>query len=721
MGYTAAEFRRRTLKDLTHPDYLGQQMKLHQELMEGKRESYQFQTKNIHKHGHDVYLSVHVTPLRDQEGKISRLIIMAENITDRLKFEKELRDSNAYLKSIYEGSDIGVFVVDVVGDGEYRYIGISPVHEKLMQLKNEDVAGKSPDDLKFHLGEEIPDYIKNVYNKCVRNKIAIESEFFGIIEGKGDWWLNRVTPLINDEGNVYRLIGTGIIITERKIAEKALQASELKFRNYVNHAPDGIVVMNRIGNIVEINDAAVTITGYTRSDLLKMNIMDFHAEDERKEFQNLFHELLVTGKMNGEVTFRRKNGGLGMAIISAVRLSDDSFLSFISDITEMKRLQNLEARAEKLELAGTIAGQIAHDFNNLLGPIMGYPELIHEELPKDHPAHAYLEIIESAAHKIANINQDLLTMSRRGHYSQEVLDLNLLVKQAAAEMEASYDKVTVETELYDGLMYIKGGSAQINRMLGNLLNNACDAMEGAGKIYLKTENYYADVARVGYSRLPKGEYVKLTVRDSGCGIPNEILQKIFDPFFTTKSADRRRGSGLGLSVVDAVVKDHDGYIDIESMINEGTSFTIYLPITRENIKDDSHEELIGGTESMLIVDDDEIQRKVCGKLLQNLGYQVSAVASGEEAVEFLKNNPQDLVILDMIMPGGLDGAQTFQRLREINPKQRTIIISGFSESEKVRRAQRLGAGAFAGKPLTKRKLAAVVRNELDDSRGLMKD
>ncbi len=273
--------------------------------------------------------------------------------------------------------------------------------------------------------------------------------------------------------------------------------------------------------------------------------------------------------------------------------------------------------------------------------------------------------------------------------------------------------MTVKMKLCKDLMKIKGGPAQIHRLLTNLLVNAQDAMGGIGQVTVRTENYYADDTSLAFGRVPKGEYVKLTVTDNGCGIPDDIIQKIFDPFFSTKTTDKQRGSGLGLSVVDAVIKDHGGYLDLSSKVGHGTSFYLYFPITRDDTGEDEAADLVGGTEKILVVDDDDIQREVSTKLLTSLGYQADFVESGERAVAFLRENSQDLVRLDRVMPNGIDGTETYRRILEVSKGQKAIILSGFSESDRVLEAQKLGAGAFVKKPITKTAIAAAVRTELD--------
>lgn len=507
-------------------------------------------------------------------------------------------------------------------------------------------------------------------------------------------------------------------ITERKQAEENLRESEKKFKRITERIYDVIVAANLEGDITYVSPSVIRVFGHSPEELVGKNIIEFVPKAEISHVLETFKFNTAGEEVEGHHSeFLMKDGSFARIELNAVPIIEDGKIvgaqAIIRNVTETKRLQELESRAERLETAGTIAGQVAHDFNNLLAPIMAYPEFIHDELPHDNQAHAFLDAIESAAKKIADINQDLLTMGRRGHYSLEVINLNRIVLQAVLGMESRSDTVIYNTDLCEDLMSIKGGDAQIHRMLLNLLVNAQDAMEDMGQITIKTENYYADDTSVAFGRVPRGEYVKLTVSDNGCGIPDDIIEKILDPFFTTKTADRKRGSGLGLSVVDAVVKDHNGYLDLRSKVGHGTSFYLYFPVTREDSGIDESEHLAGGTEKVLVVDDDETQREVVLKLLKKLGYRVSSVESGERAIEFLVENPQDLVVLDMIMPGGIDGTETYRQILDINPHQKAIILSGLSESDRVLEAQMLGAGAFVRKPVTKSVIAAAVRTELD--------
>lgn len=504
--------------------------------------------------------------------------------------------------------------------------------------------------------------------------------------------------------------------------EEELIESEGKYRALFEKSADAILIIEG-DQFVDCNSATVEMLGYKN----KQELLDTHPSELSPETQpdgqssfGKANEMISIAFSKGSHRFEwdhvRYNGQVFPVevLLTAVPSRGKNSLHVVwRDITERKRLEELESRAARLDTAGTIAGQVAHDFNNLLGPLVAYPDFIRKELPRNHPVLKYVDNIEESAIKIAEINQQLLSLGRRGHYNQEALNLNTVVVQALREIAPLADNITCEADLDEKLLNILGGGSQIHRAVTNLLCNAVDALQNSGQITVKTENYYADEVSGVYGRVPRGEYVKLTISDTGCGIPDEIVQKILDPFFTTKTSDKMRGSGLGLSVVDAVVKDHSGYLDLETKSGEGTSFYLYFPITRRSQDDKRSGAIIGGDEKILVIDDDEMQRIVSTDLLNALGYEVCAVESGEVAIEFLKENPQDLLILDMVMPPGIDGAETYRRILKIRPGQKAILASGFSETDRVREAQALGSGKFVKKPLTKSSLATSVREELD--------
>jgi two-component system, cell cycle sensor histidine kinase and response regulator CckA len=515
------------------------------------------------------------------------------------------------------------------------------------------------------------------------------------------------------------ILAAFIDVTKIKKAEEEIINSKLRYQELFESLLEGVALLDQNGDILFCNPAFMNIHEAASMDaLIGKNISDFLFDAQSTAVHNT-RGLWEKG-LNSQTEFEivtLKGNKKSILASGTPRIGNDSNLLgvivAIIDITEFKRLQEFASHAQRLEAAGRIAGQVAHDFNNLLAPMVAYPDLIKSAIPDDAFVLSMVNDIEIAAKAMADINQQLLTLSRRGHYNLEILNLNEVIKLAINHANYDYDKIEIETDLNAELMNIKGGHAQILRIISNLISNALDSIRDKGRLFIKTENYYLD-KRAGINGLiPGGEYCKITIGDTGCGIPENVLPKIFDAFFTTKVADKKRGSGLGLSVVHAVMEDHRGYIDLESKIGKGTTFYLYFPITRETTETAEPNEVAGGSESILIIDDDNMQRNVNSNLLKRYGYAVEVIESGEKAIEILAKRKFDLLIIDMIMPGGIDGTETYRKSLQLNPFQKALIISGFAETDRVKEAMSLGAGAFLRKPLSTKILATAIRKELD--------
>jgi PAS domain S-box-containing protein len=583
--------------------------------------------------------------------------------------------------------------------------------QKRRKVYNIPVVSDIPEDFRADREEFKASGIKSILSvPMLFQKETIGFLGFDSVRKERNWSRDTISLL--------KIVGEMIAgAIARKKAVEALGSSEERYRQLVEHATEGIVVAQ--GRSTKFaNPRVEEITSYSREELLSKPFLEFiHPDDRQLVIDN--QQKRLKGELTPktyEIRMINKYGETRWLRIGGVIINWEgkpASLNFVVDITENKRLKELESRAQRLEAAGQIAGQVAHDLNNLLAPLIAYPEFIREDLPKGHSVLPYLNDMEKMAQQIADINQQLLTLGRRGHYNLEPMNLNNLIRETLSDQKPFPKTLVIETDLDNELLNIKAGQAQIHRMLSNIIHNARDATQDIGHIVIKSENFYADNVSVAFGNVPQGEYVKLTISDTGHGISEDITQKIFDPFFTTKTADKKRGSGLGLSVVDAVVKDHKGYIDLESKIGSGTIFYFYFPVTREGIDDSESEPITGGSEKVLVVDDDEMQRVVTLKILNSLGYTASAVESGEKAIDLLSREPQDLLVLDMIMPPGIDGAETFEKALKVNPSQKALIVSGYAETDRVQKALQLGAGAFIRKPLTRGKLAWAVRRELN--------
>jgi signal transduction histidine kinase/ActR/RegA family two-component response regulator len=390
------------------------------------------------------------------------------------------------------------------------------------------------------------------------------------------------------------------------------------------------------------------------------------------------------------------------------------------EIEERKEIQDQLARAQRMEAIGTLAAGVAHDLNNILSGVVSYPELLLMRLPPDHEMSGPLTTIRTSGQKAAAIVQDLLTLARRGAMVMEVVDPakvvdDYLISPECVKMLDRHPLVRIARDFAGDLLRVKGSPVHLSKTVMNLVTNAAEAMTAGGVITIHLHNSYLDRPVRGYNSVAEGYYVTLTVSDTGHGISTEDLRFIFEPFYTRKKMGIS-GTGLGMAVVWGAVQDHKGYIEVKSAVGEGTTFIIHFPAT---MQPDAPEEALdlqkyrGNGEMILVVDDVMEQRIIATDILRELGYLAEAVASGEEAVEYLKNRRVDLLVLDMIMDPGIDGIETFRQALQINPHQRALIASGYSEYNRVEQAVKMGVIVYLRKPYTIGGLARVVREELD--------
>jgi CheY-like chemotaxis protein len=372
-----------------------------------------------------------------------------------------------------------------------------------------------------------------------------------------------------------------------------------------------------------------------------------------------------------------------------------------------------------MESLALLAGGVAHDLNNVLSGIVSIPELILMGLPEDSKLRKPIETMQESGHRAAAIVQDLLTVARGAAITREPVNLNDIVSDYLQspefkKIEQFHPIVTVKTNLDIDLLNVSGSHVHIRKVVMNLIPNALEAIEGSGNVTISTMNRYVDRPIRRYDDVTIGEYAILSVSDDGSGISSDDLERIFEPFYTKKVMGRS-GTGLGLTVVWNIMQNHEGYIDVITDEN-GTTFELYFPITRDEVADKALSVPIkdykGDGETILVVDDVESQREISCKMLDSLGYKTKAVSSGEEAVEYLKGNTVDLILLDMIMDPGINGRETYERIIKIHPNQKAIIVSGFAETEDVRAAQKLGAGKYIKKPVTLEKIGLAVKEEL---------
>jgi PAS domain S-box-containing protein len=511
-------------------------------------------------------------------------------------------------------------------------------------------------------------------------------------------------------------------------------SGEDKYRVITEFANDGIVVLQD-DRIVFWNPAATRLAGRNIENDRLEDLVGLLSPEDRPGFHEHYRNLLDTENFPGSLITRFLNED-GEERVVEVRASliryrnKPAVLGILRDVTEkireeeaLKESNEKIIRLKKMESIGLLAGGVAHDLNNVLSGIINYPELILMNLPMDSPLRKPIESIQKSGLKAVAIVQDLLTMARGVAIEKQAIDLNDVIREYLFSPE--YQKLlhfhpllTVRKELAANLLRIRGSAVHVGKVVMNLISNASEAIEKEGRVLVTTRNQYVECATDGCEEVKSGEYVVLSVSDTGPGISPDDQKRIFEPFFSKKVMGRS-GTGLGLTLVWNTMQDHGGYIDIISG-DHGTTFELYFPVTREMPSKEaariSLEELRGNGEKILVVDDMESQRDISCRMLERLNYRAESVDGGEAALDYLRTRKADLLLLDMVMEPGISGLETYRRALEMEPGQKAVIVSGFSKTDQVIEMQNLGAGRYLKKPVLLEELGAAVKGALGDDR-----
>jgi len=415
--------------------------------------------------------------------------------------------------------------------------------------------------------------------------------------------------------------------------------------------------------------------------------------------------------------FKAKDGSIINSVMFArhIQLKGKIFIiTAFLDMTERKRLEVQLQQAHKMEAIGTLAGGIAHDFNNLLMGILGSTSLMLFNITSNHPHYESLKNVEQYVQSGAKLTKQLLGIARGGKYEVKPADLNKLLEKTSEMFRRTSKDIRIYAKYQTQIWPVEVDQSQIEQVLLNLYVNAWQAMPDGGELYLQSENVFLDEEHVRLLSLKPGRCVKLTITDTGVGMDETTIQRIFDPFFTTK--EMGRGTGLGLASVYGIIKNHDGIIDVFSKKGEGATFSIYLPASDKKIIEEKEKprEILKGVEMVLLVDDEDSIVDVGGEILHMMGYQVLSARSGKEAVELYQKNQAtiDIVVLDMIMPE-MGGEETHDKLKEINPKVKVLLSSGYSIDGKAKEILEKGCDGFIQKPFTVEELSQKIREILD--------
>lgn len=515
-------------------------------------------------------------------------------------------------------------------------------------------------------------------------------------------------------------------LAERNDAIRESKKQEQLLYQAINQSHDSVVITDADGIIEYVNPAFSRITEYARSEAIGRNPRILQSGKHPPKFYKVMWETLSRGETwKGLIINRRKNGEEYQEEATITPVIDrfgntHHFVAMKRDVTQEVVLERKLARAEKMQAIGLMAGGVAHDLNNILSGIISYPELLLLQLPEDSNLRKPLLAIHESGKRAATVVADLLTVARGAAAAREVHDLNRMVREyldspECVKLKVLYPHISRQENLDAKEPFISCSPVHIKKCLMNLVTNAAEAIGDQGMIRVATSNRYLVPEEEAEQGLPEGEYVVLTVEDNGPGISETDLEHIFEPFYTRKMMGRS-GTGLGLTVVWNTVQDHGGRVKVERS-GGGTVFQLYFPVVtgedrRAAEDDDATVNLNGNQEHVLVVDDEPHLRDIAAQILEGLNYRVDLVESGEQAVEFIKKQPVDLVLIDMLMEPGMNGRQTYEEIVRLHPGQKAIIVSGFSESNDVKVALNLGAKGFLKKPYSIEQLGMAVKESL---------
>lgn len=652
-------------------------------------------------------------------GGRTLLLSVIADVTERKKAENDLRISEERLELALQGGGLGLWDLDlrsgkvVVNDRTTEISGYIP-GELEPDMSSWEKIGH-PDDM-----ERI---LRALHAHIIQETPAFEEET-RIRTKSGQWkWILARGKVVErgEQGHAARMAGTLLDITARKRSEQA----HLRLVTAVENTQETILITDTEGTILYVNPAFTKMTGYERDEVLGQNSRILKSGEHHHAFYQHLRDTITQGKVwKGRFINRRKDGSLypEESTISPVRDRSRKIVNFVAvkrDITQELAIQEQLVHAQKMEAIGTLAGGIAHDFNNLLQITLGYSELLLSEKDQYDPDYQDLQRIFEAARNGTDLVERLMTFSRKVEPKIVPLNLNREVEQVVKLLSRTVPKmIAIELELDPDLPNVHADQTQLEQVLMNLAVNACDAMPEGGKLRIATHHV------VGTERLPMlasddncGEYVHLSISDTGLGMDANTVDHIFEPFYTTKSLGK--GTGLGLAIVYGIVAQHHGFIDCQSEPGNGTTFHVYFPASPGQYELElkgTETGPAGGTEKVLLVDDEDSLRSLGERVLSNAGYTVLTASNGREACELFARHASDisLVILDLIMPE-MGGKECMRELLQINPHVRVLVASGFSPD--MTRQELLAAGikGFLSKPFSVSELLRQVRKALDES------
>ncbi len=653
-----------------------------------------------------------------RRGADQLVIAVARDITARKATEEALRQSEIRNRTVLQTAVDAVITVDTEGTIET----VNPAVEKLFGYTSRELIGNNVKILMPEPHQSRHDeYIKRYLETGVPRVIGTGREVLARRKD-GSTFPAELSVAEMQVGD--RRLLTGVIrnITQRKRAEAALRDSEEKFREIAEMMPVGLFETDAAGVITFANKKAFEYSGYRHDDLKRgITALELIVPNDRDRIQRNFYRVLAGERLGpNDYTALRKDGStFPVTVHSGCILKDGKpagLRGVVVNITDRTKLEMERLKAEKLESVGILAGGLAHDFNNLLTGIMGNISLARHEVSQETQIERWLEEAEQAAIEAKSLTQQLLTFSKGGEPVKEVTEVDRLLRDAVS-FALRGSNVKSQFLLEEPVRPVEIDTGQIRQVIHNLVVNADQAMPEGGTIRIGADN--ETIPSRDSRPLSPGEYVVISIKDEGTGIPQKYLPKIFDPYFTTKQS----GSGLGLATAYSIIQKHNGFIEVESQVGEGTHIRVYLPACGESkITDDKKPNTVpSGTGRVLVMDDEEFIRELAGQVLERFGYEVDCAEDGTVAIDLFRaaqeaGTPYRAVILDLTIPGGMGGKETIRALRKLDPQIKAVVSSGYSNDPVMANYAQNGFDSVVPKPYRPSELGQVIHELLTSSK-----
>jgi two-component system cell cycle sensor histidine kinase/response regulator CckA len=662
------------------------------------------------------YVAVHIRVEKDDQGRTIKTRGAYVDITDRKRAEEELRHTVSLVQSALESTADGILVVDKAGRiilYNERFASLWRIPKAILETHDDKAA------LEHVLGQlKEPDAFLQKIHELYANP---EAESYDVLEFKGGRVFDRYSCPQRLDGKPVGRVWSFRDITKKKRSEELL----LKLSRVVEQTADSVLITNRDGVIEYVNPSFELMTGYAKDEVIgKTPRILKSGRHDATFYANLWNTILNGKIFHDVLTNRKKNGELFYTELTITPIKDNrgqitDFVSTDKDVTEHKELEAQLHQAQKMEAFGQLAAGVAHDFNNILTLIMG--NLSQLQAPRLTPTEQTVAINQAiaASERAANLTRQLLTFSRRHPIQLKDLDLNEVVANMTKMLQRLIgEHISLEARYSPGNAPVHADLGMMEQVIMNLAVNSRDAMPKGGRLILQTATVaISEEEAETQPNALAGDYIRLSVSDTGYGIAPEHLPHIFEPFFTTK--DVGKGTGLGLATVFGIVQQHNGWIDAESAVDAGTTFHVYLPRlskgTTEMLKSSVQPEVRGGNETILLVEDEAPVRELLQILLRRQGYQVRTATCGVDALNVWREHRDgiDLVVTDMVMPGGLSGRELAERLLVDRPELKVIYCSGYSDEMLGKDSFLRENGNFLEKPFKRNKLLQKVRDCLD--------